>query len=314
MISCTEFIPSYSELFSYIDENFGGHKAVEDFWAYLFKPDGKGIPLINYAKEKGLRGCWEYWNSTLTEEAADNTRWFNEKAGWIHSTMHYCPSKGRLLKLEEELGIKPYYDYCGHCDYYRAALNEVGLDWLRIHINVDKASCQSLIFDPTVFKGMVTLDDSCEKMEIHSSDREYFHPDFHSSLNMGIDYLGKNFGTTHLKKYLTRYTLNVYRKIIEKANEGDALKVIADKIIDTYNLEKTPEVLHLTNDGSTLFVKIDYCPAVKHLRSTGRTVSPFFRYATEYVMETLAENTGLSFIMDSYDEETGAAAYRFIKK
>ncbi len=314
MISCAEFIPSYSELFCYIDENFGGHTAVEEFWDYLFKPDGKGIPLINYAKAKGLRGCWEYWNGTLSEEAADNTRWFNEKAGWIHSTMHYCPSKGRLLKLKEELGIEPYYDYCGHCDYYRAALNEVGLDWIRNHINVDKASCQSLIFDPKIFKGFMVLDDTCEKMEIHSADREYFHKDFHSSLNMGIHYLGSKFGQEHLEKYLKRYTNNVYRKVIEKAKEGDALKVVADKIRDTYNLEKAPEVLKLESDGTTLTVNIEYCPAIKHLKKTGKEITPYFIYSTKTVMETLAENTGLTFIMDSYDDNTGAAQYRFIKK
>lgn len=228
--------------------------------------------------------------------------------------MHYCPSKGRLLKLKDELGIEPYYDYCGHCDYYRAALNEVGLDWIRNHINVDKASCQSLIYDPKVFKGFLVLDDSCEKMEIHSANREYFHRDFHSSLNMGMHYLGSKFGEEHLEKYLERYTLNVYRKIIEKANAGNALEVIADKICDTYNQEKAPEVLKFNIEGDTLTVNIEYCPAVKHLKATGKEVTPYFSYSTKTVMETLAKNTGLTFIMDSYDNSTGAASYRFIKK
>lgn len=313
MISCTEFIPSYSELFSYLDENLGGHKEVEKFWEYLFKPNEKGIPLINYARAKGLRGCWEYWNSTLTEEAADNTRVFNEKEGWIHSTMHYCPSKGRLLKLKEELGIKPYYDYCGHCDYYRAMLNEVGLDWIRNHLDTDKASCRSIIFNPKVFKGVLKFDDGCEVMEIHSADREYFHRDFHSSLNMGIDYIAKKHGIEHLKKYLYRFTTNVYCKVIEKA-KTDPLGAIAEMIKNTYALEKASEVLTLTNDNNTLRVEIAYCPAVKHLRQTGREVSNYFRYSTEYVMQSLAENIGLEFIMDSYDEQTGAAAYRFMLK
>ena len=99
MISCTEFIPAYSELFTFLDD-LGGHAEVERFWTYLFEPDGKGIPLINFAREKGLRGCWEYWNGTLKEEAADVDRWFNEKGGWMYSEMLYCPSKGRLLELE----------------------------------------------------------------------------------------------------------------------------------------------------------------------------------------------------------------------
>lgn len=34
MISCTEFIPAYSEGFKYLEEK-GGHKKVDEFWAYL---------------------------------------------------------------------------------------------------------------------------------------------------------------------------------------------------------------------------------------------------------------------------------------
>jgi hypothetical protein len=55
-------------------------------------------------------------------------------------------------------------------------------------------------------------------------------------------------------------------------------------------------------------------PAVKHLRDTGRTVSKFFRYSTESVMQTLAEEGGVRFEMLFYDDETGAASYRFIKE
>ncbi len=37
MISCTEFIPSYSELFSYLEEKHGEDE-VSKFWTYLFAP------------------------------------------------------------------------------------------------------------------------------------------------------------------------------------------------------------------------------------------------------------------------------------
>ena len=45
---------------------------------------------------------------------------------------------------------------------------------------------------------------------------------------------------------------------------------------------------------------------------TGREVSKWFRYTTEIVMETLAEAAGYHFVVDAYDEKTGAAAYRFM--
>lgn len=311
MISCTEFIPAYSELFTYLDDNYGKAE-VERFWTYLFEPTGKGIPLINFAKKDGLRGCWEYWRGTLTEEAADTLRYFNEEKGWIASEMRYCPSKGRLLELEKEIGLKPYYGYCDHCDYYRASLEQVGLTCLRNHLHVDEARCSNVIYDPKVFKGIVIPDENTEVMDIKPSDHEYFHPDFHSSLNMGIDYVAKEHGVDALKDHLAIYTRHVYVKTIEAMKE-DALGAIAAKIAETYRLEHAEDALEMVNDGNKLTVKIAYCPAVKHLRKTGREVSAWFRYSTETVMQTLADIGGLKFTMESYDDETGAAAYSFTK-
>ena len=311
MISCTEFIPAYSELFSFLDEHYG-RAEVETFWTYLFEPTGKGIPLINFAKKDGLRGCWDYWSGTLKEEAADCTRYFNEKAGWIASEMHYCPSKGRLLELQKEIGLKPYYDYCGHCDYYRSALDMVGLKWVRNHLHVDKASCSSILYDPNVFKGIVVPDENTEVMAITSKDSEYFHPDFHSSLNMGIDFVGRVHGKEALEAFLTRYTKNVYIRTIEGMEE-DALTALEDLIRGTYEKEKALDVLTLERTEHTLSVKITECPAVKHLHSTGREVSPWFRYSTETVMQTLADCGGLRFTMVSYEEATGKAEYKFEK-
>lgn len=96
--------------------------------------------------------------------------------------------------------------------------------------------------------------------------------------------------------------------------EQDALGAIEAKIRDTYKLEKAEDALTIENDGQTLSVKIAYCPAVKYLHATGRTVSQWFYLSTEAVMQTLAEHAGLSFAMNSYDEETGSAEYSFARQ
>lgn len=311
MISCTEFIPSYSELFSYLEEEHG-EPEVRKFWTYLFEPTGKGIPLINFARKDGLRGCWDYWKGTLTEEAADCTKIISEKGGWIYSHMHYCPSKGRLLELEKEIGLKPYHNYCGHCDYYRAALEEVGLTWLRDHMDVDKASCRSYLYDPKVFKGVYEKTDDMEILEIRSAEQEYFHRDFHSSMNMGIHYVGEQFGLAEVRAYLERYTKNVYVKVLEQIRQ-EGLPAIARQIRKTYQLEKAEDVLSMELTEDTLVVRISECPAVKHLHETGREVSRWYRYTTEVVMEGFAEAGGLNFVMDAYDEATGKAQYHFLR-
>jgi len=311
MISCTEFIPSYSELFTYLEDKHG-REEVTRFWKYLFEPTGDGIPLINYVKREGIRGCFSYWAGTLNEEAADFTMYLNEKAGWFMNVMHQCPSKGRLLKLKDEIGITPYHDYCLHCDSYRSAVEKIGLKYIYNFQGVDHAACSMLIYDPEVFDGRVIVDENTVIMDRKASENEYFHRDFHSSMNMGIHYVGENYGMEAVREYLTRYTNNVYSKVIEDVKVR-GLQAIADKIQDTYAKEKASDALVLDMTDDTLNVSILYCPAVKHLHSTGRVVTKWYRYTTEIVMEVLAAAAGYQFTMESYDEETGAAKYSFAK-
>jgi len=314
MISCTEFIPSYSELFSYLDDNYG-YKEVENFWKYLFEPDGKGIPLINNVKKEGIRGCYTYWAGSLNEEAADFTMYLNEKKGFFMIKMHRCPSKGRLLELKDEIGIVPYPNYCLHCDSYRAAVEKVGLKYIYNFEGTDHASCSIFIYDPKVFDGRIIIDENTEVMDRRAADNEYFHKDFHSSMNMGIHYLGEKFGIEGVNAYLTRYTNNVYKTVINDIKEH-GLKALENKILDTYTKEKALDAVetNLSVDASELKVSIKYCPAIKHLKATGREVSKWYRYTTEVVMETISETVDYKFIMKSYDEETGAASYCFIKR
>ncbi len=132
MISCTEFIPAYSELFKFL-ESKGGHEAVEDFWNYL--SDEFLGNLRTEVEQHGLRGCWMYWNHTLNEEAADFTMELDEAAGRFKIVMHHCPSMGRLLESKH---IEPYHDYCRHCDVlYRRVLEPLGYEF-----KIDLSDCR----------------------------------------------------------------------------------------------------------------------------------------------------------------------------
>lgn len=309
MISCTEFILSYSELFTYLEDT-RGRQEVDRFWDYLFEPTGDGIPLINFVKKEGIRGCFSYWAGTLNEEAADFTMYLNEKAGWFLNVMHHCPSKGRLLTAREDIGIVPYHDYCLHCDSYRKSIEKVGLKYIYNFNGIDHAACSLLIYDPKVFDGRVIVDENTEIMDRKASQNEYFHRDFHSSMNMGIEYLGANYGLEAVTEYLTRYTRAVYQQLLTDIRKN-GLSALQAKIQDTYEKEKTPEALETVLTDKELQVTVHFCPAVRHLHHTGRKVSAWYRYTTEVVMDVIARETGYVFTMDSYDEETGAASYHF---
>ena len=309
MISCTEFIPAYSELFSYLDEKYG-RAEVDSFWDYLFKPTGDGIPLIRFVQKEGIRGCFSYWSGTLNEEAASFTMYLNEKRGFYLLDMHKCPSKGRLLCLKDEIGITPYKDYCLHCDSYRAAIEKAGLKYIYSFKGTEHAACSIFIYDPTVFDGRVIIDEETLIMKRDAADNEYFHPDFHSSMNMGIEYLGKKGGLAEVVAYLDRYVKNVYKREIARVKEN-GLDALLDMIRGTYEKEKCPDAVAFEKTDDSLTVRVAYCPAVKHLLSTGREVSSWYPYTTEVVMRKIAQEAGLDFEMISYDEKTGAAVYQF---
>ena len=142
MISCTEFIPAYSELFKFL-ESQGGRKAVQDFWEYLSDNFLKNLKSL--VEQNGIRGCWLYWSHTLNEEAADFTMELDEEAGEFKITMHYCPSKGRLLEYKH---IRPYYDYCRHCEVlYRRALEPPGYEYIFNDSECDQAKCVLIVRD-----------------------------------------------------------------------------------------------------------------------------------------------------------------------
>ena len=141
MISCTEFIPLYSELFKYIDNKGGGHDAVERYWVWVGE-EYLRFNLEPLVREKGLAGAWEYWTRSLSEEACDVKYVYDQDKQEIISHMRHCPSKGRLLEMEH---MEPYYDYCGHCAVlYKKTLEDNGILCGGDYSGVDHAECRSI--------------------------------------------------------------------------------------------------------------------------------------------------------------------------
>ena len=138
MISCTEFIPAYSEMFKFVEKK-GGQEAVRDFWDYFADRLIGTFDLESLVREHGLCGCWIYWQHTLSEESANFAMELDEDAGEFRITMHRCPSKGRLIDYPH---LEPYHNYCGHCDVvYHRILESLGYEYIFDDSRVDQAAC-----------------------------------------------------------------------------------------------------------------------------------------------------------------------------
>lgn len=138
MVSCTEFIPLYSELFKFL-ENKGGKQEVLKYWQFV--SDKYVEPRLGEEiKKHGLKGCWNYWNKSLNEEACDFSMTFDQAQNLFEIDMKGCPSRGMLNKLTY---TEPYEDYCGHCDVlYSRVAKKYGIEIIGDYEHVDKACCK----------------------------------------------------------------------------------------------------------------------------------------------------------------------------
>lgn len=145
MISCTEFIPAYSEGFKFL-EAIGGREEVERFWSELselYLTDS----LLKLMQEKGLEGCFEYWSHSLNEEAADFTITLDNDKKAFRIDMHKCPSKGMLLNLKH---MTPYHAYCDHCEaLYKPIAEKAGYEY-KSEVDGVNAACKLTIFKSTI--------------------------------------------------------------------------------------------------------------------------------------------------------------------
>jgi hypothetical protein len=145
MVSCTEFIPFYSELFQFLDKK-EGREGVVRFWEYI-REEYVEPRLGALAAEKGIAACWEYWSKSLNEEAADFTMTYDEEAREFSIDMRYCPSRGLLNRCKH---IKPYHDYCGHCAIlYAPVLARFGIKAEEDYSRTDQAACGLKFFIPS---------------------------------------------------------------------------------------------------------------------------------------------------------------------
>ena len=141
MISCTEFIFVYSELFRFLEQQ-GGEEAVIKFW--------KGISdnflgnLREYIEEDGLKGMHRYWLHTLGEEGGRHRMTLYEDMFVID--MHDCPS----AKLAHKDGrIEPYHKYCEHCRWlYPPLIEEYGYKVEYTVISCEEGQCRMVVRRP----------------------------------------------------------------------------------------------------------------------------------------------------------------------
>ena len=230
MISCTEFIPLYSEFFKFLEFK-GGHDAVVKYWHHISDTSlgDKTNPhsLASFIEKNGpFEGAIAYWNHTLTEEACDLLKIIDNEHRCVYTHMRHCPSRGMLNALEH---IEPYYDYCGHCKViYSKVLEPKGVIFEMDHSGISNAECTSIMYE----KGnkpdfdYTRIDDSKIVVDMKADDNKYLHRDFHLLGDLALEYCAQEYGEDGVKSFLSEYVKHYYSPVIKKIKENGISELI----------------------------------------------------------------------------------------
>ena len=135
MISCTEFIWVYSELFRFIEEREGEEGLIR-FWRRL--ADTFLENLREYVEQDGLEGMHRYWSHTLGEEGGRHTMTLYDDMFVID--MHECPSAKLIFQGGR---VEPYPKYCEHCRWlYPPLLEELGYEARMDVLSCEQGQCR----------------------------------------------------------------------------------------------------------------------------------------------------------------------------
>ena len=320
MISCTEFIPLYSEFFKYLERR-GGHDAVMDYWIHISDTsigDTTNPNSLAYKCEKlgGFEGAVAYWGHTLTEEACDlfEMEDRNEKVKYSH--MRHCPSRGMLNALSH---VEPYYDYCSHCNViYARVLEKYGVVYERDNSQIANAECRGCFYEkgnPPKFNFRTVTDEELKKREGEdgitiidqkTEDNKYLHRDFHLLGDNALKYCGDKFGKEAVIDFLRDYVRYYYAPIVEniKKNGLHAIKEWLEKIYET---EEASDLLDTKLSENKLTVTVKYSPAIAYMRTLGKEPSEYYVEETRTLYGEIAKACGYRFTLAYYHHDGGTS-------
>jgi len=316
MISCTEFIPLYSEFFKFLEKK-GGSDAVMKYWIHISDTsigDKTNPNSLAYKCERlgGYEGAKAYWGHTLTEEACDLYEIKNDKLKYYYELMRYCPSKGMLNSLSH---VEPYHDYCTHCKViYSRVLEKYGIVYERDHSQIDKARCSSILYEKghkPDFDYTVPTED-CTVVDMKREDNKYLHRDFHLLGDNALKYCAGEYGYAGVVEFLDEYARSYYSPKIEEFKK-QGLPAVESWLRKVYETEEASELLHTELTDAKLTVTIDKSPVIEYMHSLNQKPSEYYIEETKTLYSSIADASGLGFSLEYYKED-GGTKYVFYKK
>jgi len=148
-------------------------------------------------------------------------------------------------------------------------------------------------------------------MERKASDNKYLHKDFHLSMNILLNYIYEHFGKEQLIKYLSQYAEAYYQPLNQQLKTGN-IDALLKYFTDIYEKEEWP--VNIKSGDNYIEIEQDACPAISQIKSKGGVPCPYYKETYNTVYQTLCMNTPFEYVLEYFDDETGACKQLFIRK
>jgi len=155
------------------------------------------------------------------------------------------------------------------------------------------------------------LGQSVKVIERKASDNKYLHKDFHIALNLLMTYLFEHYGKDTLISYLKQFAQAYYKPLNQQLKSGDNLAIV-NYFTDIYTKEEWHA--EITSSENSVEIIQEACPAISHIVQKGGKPCPHYRETYNTVYSTICENTPFEYVLENFNDETGACKQLFIRK
>jgi hypothetical protein len=152
------------------------------------------------------------------------------------------------------------------------------------------------------------LGQSVKVIERKASDNKYLHKDFHMALNLMMTYIYDNFGKDALIIYLKKFSQAYYKPLNQSLMSGDK-EILTQYFRGIYEKEEWP--VNISIHENAVEITQDSCPAISHIVQKGGKPCPFYSETYNTVYKTICDNTPFEYVLEYFDDETGACKQLF---
>lgn len=148
-------------------------------------------------------------------------------------------------------------------------------------------------------------------LDVRAADNEYYHQDFHLSMNMLLDYILEKYGNEGVIEYLRDFTKTYHIPLINQLKKG-SIQPLETYIKELYKSEKWEVETKITAGKFEFSIKS--CPGMTYILSKGLTPSKAYIETYRTVYQSICKKTPFRYELKAFDKSSGKSSHVFTRR